>query len=979
VARAQSAKWPMPLVSPSADASCPSPRLDSGSSRTRRRQGVIERRAVEKVEDGQLAVRNRTEVEARPATAMNPGLGAPRRADLVINSRVGLLTELDIPAIATDLDGIICHWNQPAAELYGHQQSQMLGARISTVHLSQTDDAIAPSVVGELIRTGRWQGELEIEDATGSPLRLEVRATVRLDAHDRPVGFEAAFTDLRDRVEAERRATMNQSRLRLAHRIGGLGSWEWDPVEDRLVASDMFTSLLGLDPGTELTIGDALAAMPFQDRPRVRSALQEMRSGAVDSVSFEHRVGSADGAPRWLESHCVAGRDQQGLLTCVRGTTHDVTARVRADERLRAAGVFWQATLDSLTAHIAILDEHGGIVAVNAAWRRFAESQGGDSDYVGRNYIAVCETATDPIATVVARGLGEILAGERDLLQLDYPCHSQCKQRWFLLRATRYVGPGPLRVVVMHADVTERHQAEEQAFMQAELLDQIDASVIVTDLDLRVLSWNAGAERLYGWSAAEAIGRPANETILPPAANRPADEADFHLALQREGRWEGEYMVRRKDGSQFPAHVRSRLISDQDGRVTGAVNVAMDITERKESEQALLSARNYLRAVVDSMGEGMYALDSDGRPTYVNQAAKDLLGWSSKELAGCDMHALTHNRRADGSPLLAKDCPILAARRDGKVVRVEDDIFIRWDGSELPVAYTAAPFATDDGIDGCVVVFEDNTKRKAAAELVGRDLEKLAWVERIQHALTEDRFVLYAQPIIDLRTGALVQRELLIRMLPPEDAGVGAGLIAPGSFLPVAEEYGLINEIDRWVIDRAAELASMARPVEINVSARSISSPGLLAHIEHVIERTGADPGKMVFEITETTLVSDEPAARAFVEGLHALGCKVALDDFGTGYGGFTYLKQLPVDFLKIDIEFVRDVLTNSASRNVVQAIVNLAAGFGLKTVAEGVEDAETLDLLRELGADCAQGYHVGRPEPLVIASQRPQTEGDPK
>jgi EAL domain-containing protein (putative c-di-GMP-specific phosphodiesterase class I) len=199
--------------------------------------------------------------------------------------------------------------------------------------------------------------------------------------------------------------------------------------------------------------------------------------------------------------------------------------------------------------------------------------------------------------------------------------------------------------------------------------------------------------------------------------------------------------------------------------------------------------------------------------------------------------------------------------------------------------------------------------------------------------------------------------------------------MSPGAFLPVAEEFGLITEIDRWVIDRATEIAATGRAVQVNVSGRSISAPGLLEHIKHAIRHTGADPKKIVFEITETALVSGEPAARAFVESLHGLGCKVALDDFGTGYGGFTYLKRLPVDFLKIDIEFVLDARTNSASRNVIQSIVSLATGFGLKTVGEGVEDEASLHLLRELGVDYAQGFHIGRPGPLDATNQ-PATQG---
>jgi EAL domain-containing protein (putative c-di-GMP-specific phosphodiesterase class I) len=209
-----------------------------------------------------------------------------------------------------------------------------------------------------------------------------------------------------------------------------------------------------------------------------------------------------------------------------------------------------------------------------------------------------------------------------------------------------------------------------------------------------------------------------------------------------------------------------------------------------------------------------------------------------------------------------------------------------------------------------------------------------------------------------------------------EIAGVSAGLIAPSAFLPVAEEFGLITEIDRWVIDRAAEIAATGDAVQINVSARSVSDPSLVDYIKHAIQRSGADPGKIMFEITETTLVSDQAAGRAFVERLHGFGCKVALDDFGTGYGGFTYLKQLPIDFLKIDIEFVRDLTNSSASRHVVEAVVSLAAGFGLKTVGEGVEDQATLDLLRELGVDYGQGFHIGRPAAWHTTNQTHDTKG---
>jgi PAS domain S-box-containing protein len=372
-----------------------------------------------------------------------------------------------------------------------------------------------------------------------------------------------------------------------------------------------------------------------------------------------------------------------------------------------------------------------------------------------------------------------------------------------------------------------------------------------------------------------------------------------------------------------------------------------------------VATRNYLRAVTDNMGEGLFALDAQGAVTYMNDKAEQLLGWTQEQLLGQVMHGITHTRRHDGSEFPVEDCPILLSRRDGTRVRVSDDLFIRRDGSELPVAYTAAPFETEDGIEGCVVVFEDVSERNAAEAALQRDAEKLLWIERIQDAIAQDRFALYAQPIVDLSTGKIVQHELLLRMVDPDGT-----IVAPGGFLPVAEEYGLIGEIDRWVIGRAVALAAAGRPVEVNLSGHSVGDQEVLDLIERELEWTGADPALLVFEVTETALVENQAAAAVFAGHLRALGCKLALDDFGTGYGGFTYLKALPIDLLKIDIEFVRDLAVNPASRHVVEAVVALARGFELETVAEGVEDAETLALLRELGVDFAQGYHIARPAP---------------
>jgi PAS domain S-box-containing protein len=254
----------------------------------------------------------------------------------------------------------------------------------------------------------------------------------------------------------------------------------------------------------------------------------------------------------------------------------------------------------------------------------------------------------------------------------------------------------------------------------------------------------------------------------------------------------------------------------------------------------------------------------------------------------------------------------------------------------------------------------DITDQKSLKHLRERDREAAEWNARIRDALAEDRFTLHAQPIIDIAGGRVITHELLIRMLDRDGK-----LIPPAEFLPTAERYGLVAELDRWVVAQAARIAGRGTPVEVNLSAHSLCMPDLFDHVRDEFSRHAVDPSNVVFEITETGVLRDEEAASAFISHVKQLGCRIALDDFGTGYGGFTYLKRLPVDYLKIDIEFVRELPRDPASQHVVRAVVNLARGFGQRTVAEGVEDAETLELLRTLGVDYAQGYAIGRPRPL--------------
>jgi diguanylate cyclase (GGDEF)-like protein/PAS domain S-box-containing protein len=253
--------------------------------------------------------------------------------------------------------------------------------------------------------------------------------------------------------------------------------------------------------------------------------------------------------------------------------------------------------------------------------------------------------------------------------------------------------------------------------------------------------------------------------------------------------------------------------------------------------------------------------------------------------------------------------------------------------------------------------------RDRVATFTGQQGQRLTWVGRVRNAIEDERLVLHSQPIVALATGETVGEELLVRMLDEN-----GDLVMPSAFLPTAERFGLIRDIDRWVVSRALELIAAGRRVSVNLSARSVSDPELTSRVEQGLRAAGADPALLVFEITETAAAADMEDVRAFAERVLRLGCRLALDDFGTGFGSFMYLKHLPVGELKIDMEFVRNVAHSAADRRLVESIVMIARALDIRTVAEGVEDEATLKLLRRYGVDFAQGWHLGAPAPLEPA-----------
>jgi diguanylate cyclase (GGDEF)-like protein len=261
---------------------------------------------------------------------------------------------------------------------------------------------------------------------------------------------------------------------------------------------------------------------------------------------------------------------------------------------------------------------------------------------------------------------------------------------------------------------------------------------------------------------------------------------------------------------------------------------------------------------------------------------------------------------------------------------------------------------------GRVHAYQSSRERRVAID------SRVRWHQQIREALQTGSFVLHAQPIADVASGRITQYELLIRAVD-----LDGSLMYPNEFLPLAERIGLMQEIDRWVVRRSIQMLKQVQGydpgmrLEVNLSGPALTDDRLVETVLAEFAATGADPAGIIFEITETAAVSNLEQAREFIDKLRALGCQFALDDFGVGFSSFAHLKYLPVEYLKIDGSFIRDLANSPVDQHLVRAIVTAAKALGKKTIAEYVPDETTIRLLAEIGVDHAQGYGIGEAAPM--------------
>lgn len=544
-------------------------------------------------------------------------------------------------------------------------------------------------------------------------------------------------------------------------------------------------------------------------------------------------------------------------------------------------------------------------------------------------------------------------------------------------------------------------------------LAAIGDAVVTTDPEGEVRYLNPAAAALLGVSAQEAAGRPLaqvlqlNDGTGPLGADQLVERVLRGAPIHRDG---FTPTVVRPDQSLVPIKLVGSAIRHQ-GQPTGAVLVLHDVTREQHyveqlSWQAshdaltgLVNRREFEHRLEALLGQPR-AVGREGSLLYVDLDQFKLINDTCGHQAGDEMlrevcrMLQSHLREGDTLArlggdefgILLKDCPPGPSARIAEQLRqAGHDLRVLWEGRQLgtglsigmvqliPALSTIqeamrvadmACYRAKEGGRNRVFVYQSEDIEMSRRE---GDMD---WVRRLRLALEHDRFQLHAQTIAALQgAGPGLHLEVLLRLAENHEE-----LVSPGCFIPAAEHYGMMPAIDRWVVKHTLVLLAQHQATggpavhtcAINLSGTSLGDESLLKYIHTEIEQSGVDPRMLCFEITETSAISHLPSAVRLMKDLQQLGCRFALDDFGVGMSSFTYLKHLPVDYLKIDGSFVRDLLDDPTNRAMVEMINHIGHVMGKETIAEFAESMDIVDALRTIGVDHAQGYALSRPIPLA-------------
>lgn len=566
-------------------------------------------------------------------------------------------------------------------------------------------------------------------------------------------------------------------------------------------------------------------------------------------------------------------------------------------------------------------------------------------------------------------------------------------------------------------DITDRRRAEYEMKKLSTIIDNSINAVFITDRDGLIEYVNPVFESLTGYTFSEAEGK--NPSILSSGETPDSEYEDLWNTILSGRTWRGVFKNKKKGGDNYWASGIITPIKADSGEITHFLAVQEDVTERMQSEEVMeyMAHHDELTGLynrfrfINMVGSWIGKLEEEGgkkavmllldvdqfkmiNNTYGHGLGDELLArigvLLEETISSVESSMIVSDDASDSAILsrlsgdeFAMFLPTLdeaTAKKAAEIFRKAVEEFTPREVSEHFTASIGISLYPDHGVNVRQLISRADASMFRAKEM-GRNRchlyspddriveemqSRLKWKERVIEAMEKDRLEPWFQPILNFETGEITHYEALARMYGDEGE-----IILPGKFIEVAERFGLISELNQIITEKAVRLLKEINEtdpqmkVAINLSGRLIGDEDVFIFLEKLIKETAVDPKNIIFEITETAAVRDLTKAVVFVDQLKEIGCSFALDDFGVGFTSFLYLRDLNVDYIKIDGSFIRKLHTNDKDQLFVKALADIARGMKIKTIAEFVENEEIFEILRYLGVDYAQGYFVGRPAPF--------------
>lgn len=767
---------------------------------------------------------------------------------------------------------------------------------------------------------------------------------------------------------------------------------------------------------------DELRDLPFQlmthpdDLAADLRQLERLLAGEIDSYRLEKRYRHKDGHYLWtLLAVSLVRDDHTGRPDHFISQVEDIHTRKLAQEQLQ-----------QLTRRTQLAVEAGGVgiwewdfTQASITWDARMHALHGTAPELGPPTLAQWIAMVHP--EDVSRVSAEMRQAIRGVRRFDTEYRvvrptGEIRHVRAMATTSRHEDDTTRALVGTNWDITEQRSLTRALFEEKERLHitlrSIGDAVICTDRVMRVTFMNPIAEQLTGWSMDAAMGQPLEQVfrivdedtdlVIPSPVEQCLET--LRPAYLQEGA-----VLQSLTGERHDVQDSAAPVLANDGSVLGAVLVFQDITTSRALQRELAHSATHdaltglpnrawfekrLReacehARLHGHRTALCFIDLD-RFKIVNDTAGHGAGdVLLRELGYVIRHQvrpddLLARLGGDEFALLLKDCTIEHAEQVcQKVIDAVRERRFPWNGRVYDVGASIGIAAIDSDVPPVSELMSRADVACYAAKAAGRNRvsvyrrdesdarrhhRELEVAAGIHSALEANRFRLYAQEIRSLRPDHDDARhvEILVRMVDEQGT-----LIMPGAFIPAAERYDLMGHVDRWVIrnvlqqygDRLAGVPGLS--VSINLSANSLGEPFLLPFLHAALEDSVLPANRIRLEITETALINNMTAASRVVADMRSAGCTVALDDFGSGLSSFAYLKQFPVDYLKIDGSFIRNLARNAVDREIVSSINDIGHRLGVRTVAEWVEDESTLHTLRAIGVDYAQGYAIGKPMPL--------------